>query len=29
MEPDLTPGSPKRALNAIERAIQSQTANGR
>jgi hypothetical protein len=29
MEPDLTPGSPRRALNAIERAIELQTANGR
>ena len=29
MEPDFTPGSPKRALSIIERAIELQTTNGR
>jgi hypothetical protein len=29
IDPDFTPGSPKRALSAIERAIELRTANGR
>ena len=29
INPDFTPGSPKRALHSIERAIELRTANGR
>ena len=29
MEPDLTPGSPRRVASTIERAIEFQTSNGR